>query len=115
LVKTKNCDGAGLPSNLRSYLSKYISKVFRDLDFVDGVEEDSVNPIVLYWALNVRFFTYSRDLAPEPEVSVRTYEWEFWGSGYVDEPDLLPYHSLDPPWELAVPYTFPPLYVLDLL
>lgn len=45
------CDGAGLPSNLRSYLSKYISKVFRTLDFSGGhpqVDEDGVNPIVLY-------------------------------------------------------------------
>lgn len=112
-VEESSCDGGGLPSNLRSYLSKYVSKVFRDLD--NGVDEDRVNPIVLYWALNTRFFTYSMDLAPEPEVVVRTYEWEFWGSSYVVNPYLLPYHSLDPPWELAVPYTFPPLYVLGNL
>ena len=105
-------DGGGLPSNLKGYLSKYITKVFRDLDF-DGdypqVDVNEINPIVLYWALNVRFFTCSMDLLPETNY-YRSWEWEFWGSGYLYNSIDYPLETDYPPWEYYVPWTYPPLY-----
>jgi len=105
-------DGAGLPSNLKSYLSKYITKVFRDIDF-DGdypqVNENEINPIVLYWALNVRFFTCSIDLLPKTDY-YRSWEWEFWGTGYLINSIDYPFETDYPPWDYHVPWTFPPLY-----
>ena len=105
-------DGAGLPSNLKGYLSKYISKVFRDIDFDEGypqVDENEINPIVLYWALNVRFFTCSIDLLPKTNY-YRSWEWEFWGTGYLINSIDYPFETDYPPWDYHVPWTFPPLY-----
>ena len=105
-------DGGGLPSNLKGYLSKYITKVFRDIDF-DGdypqVDVNEITPIVLYWALNVRFFTCSMDLLPET-IYYRSWEWVFWGSGYLINSIDYPFETDYPPWDYYVPWTFPPLY-----
>ena len=106
-------DGAGLPSNLKSYLCKYLSKVLRDIDFEEDypqVDENGINPVVLYWALNVRFFTCSMDLLPHDNYYCRTYEWEFWGSGYITRPLDYPIETDYPPWDYHIPWTFPPLY-----
>lgn len=104
-------DGAGLPSNLRGYLSKYLTKVFRDIDFegYPQVDENEINPIVLYWALNSRFFTCSMDLLPHSDYH-RSYEWVFWGSGYLYNSIDYPLETDYPPWEYYVPWTYPPLY-----
>mgnify|MGYP000450989856 CR=1 FL=1 len=115
--KDVRVDGAGLPRNLRDYLRKYVRKALNELDFDEGVpfvDEDEVNTLALYWALNSRFFTYSRDLSSKIPLFVvdSEGEWEFMGSGYVDYPELLPYHTLDPPWEYVIPFTIPPMYTL---
>jgi len=118
--KAKEClDGAGLPSNLRSYLKKYLMKAFNDLDMDSmSVELNQVNPISLYWALNSRFFTYSKQIRPDPEIHVsfkliigdKVLGYRFLGSGYIVNPDVLPLETEKPPWEYFVDYTFPPWY-----
>jgi len=106
-------DGGGLPSSLRDYLRKYLRKA---LDVSLDTLEDlgSVNPSTLYWALNSRFFTYSRELSPRAHLRLKdhvTY-FRFYGTGYVDEPEELPFDYPGPPWLLHIPGSAPPLYVL---
>ncbi len=112
-------DGAGLPSNLKSYLKKYLMKAFNDLDIDSmSVELEQVNPITLYWALNSRFFTYSRQIKPMLEIHIvskliiydREIGFRFLGSGYVVNPEVLPHITDDPPWNYFIDYTFPPIY-----
>ena len=117
----KNVDGAGLPSNLKSYLKKYLVKAFNDLDLESmSVNIDQVNPLTLYWGLNSRFFTYSKAVKPDPEpprsskiiIGAMVCGYRFLGSGYIVNPEILPTETDDPPWEYHVPMTFPPIYQL---
>jgi len=111
-------DGAGLPSNLRSYLKKYLTKAFQDLDMDSmTVEIDKINPISLYWALNSRFFTYSKTIKPEPEIGYskviigdRVLSYRFLGTGYIVNPNALPLETEKPPWEYFIDLTYPPIY-----
>jgi len=111
-------DGAGLPSNLRSYIKKYLVKAFQDLDLENmEVETRKINPITLYWALNSRFFTNSKQLNPEKtivktKVIIGEQEtgYKFLGTGYIVDPSILPIETDDPPWDYHIPLTFPPLY-----
>jgi len=49
------------------------------------------------------------DLLPHSDYH-RSYEWVFWGSGYLYNSIDYPLETDYPPWEYYVPYTFPPLY-----
>ena len=114
-------DGAGISGirNLKGYLKKYLVKAFNDLDLdTMEIKVDEPVPLTLYWALNTRFFTYSKQLRPESEpvtttriiINGREIGYRFLGTGYIVNPEVLPLQTDKPPWTYFIDNTFPPWY-----